>query len=129
DLLLRIVPGPPEGDLALEGAQLILLVVARPATREQGEEGRPLQGRIARELGTNPRPVLLEGIGPGAVGAGRLELAGELAGPLVLADCPDTHPGPGRDLLLGFAFGAFTLHQSYLRIALHGASYSDAMLG
>src|SRR5581483_6283976 len=128
-LLVWTVLGPPEGDLALEGAQLVLLVVARPPGREHGKQGRALQGRIPFELGTNPGPVLLERVGPGAIGAGRLELAGELAQPLIRADRPDAHPGSGRCLILGLAFGAFALHQSYLRIALHGASSSDAMVG
>ena len=127
DLVLRAVLGPPARDVVLEGAQLAFLVVTRPPAREQGEEDRALQGRVALELGANPRPVLLEGIGPGAIGARGLELAGELAHSLILAGRPDAHPGPGRGLFLGLAFGALALHQSYLRIAFHGVSYSDAM--
>jgi len=119
-LLRRPVPGPPCRDVALEGPQLDRLVAAGAALAQQREERRRLQGGIGRQLLTDPRPLLGEGIGAGDMRPRRPQLAGESARPLVFADGADTHPGPRRRLLLRFAFCSLLNHASYLRVGLHG---------
>ncbi len=56
-----------------------------------------------------------------AVGAGLLELARQLAAPLVAAEGADTHARTGSGLFLGFAFRGFAYHQLYLGVGLDSA--------
>jgi hypothetical protein len=65
----------PEGDVALKGAQLDRLVAVREAQAEFVEERLDLQSRVTLELGLDPGPILLKGIGASAA-AWLFELAG-----------------------------------------------------
>src|SRR3990172_325400 len=128
-LLFRAVAHPPDGNLALQGAQLTLLVAPRVLLVEQGKEGGALQSGVALELSHNPAPVLLEGIGSGAIAAWLFELAGQIVQMLILASGNHAHSRSGCGLLLSAAFATFSFHQKYLRVALHDASYPGVMVG
>jgi hypothetical protein len=101
---------PPGRDLALEGAELSFLVAARMALTQQAEECRALERRIALKLSGDPGPVLVEGVGTGAVTPWLFDLARKLAQLLVPPSGPGAHPRSGGSLFLGLALGALALH-------------------
>ncbi len=121
DVLCGAELGAPGGDVALEGAELVGAIAPGEELGELAEEGLGLEGGVTLELSDNPGPVGLERVGAGAVGAGLLELAGQLAQPLVFAGGADTHARARRRLLLGFAFAAFVSHAYDLKVLLHDA--------
>jgi hypothetical protein len=63
DLFLGAVLSFPDDDLALEGAELTCLVAPGVLLREEREERGRLESRVALDLGGDPEPVLLKGIG------------------------------------------------------------------
>lgn len=119
NLTVRAVLGAPEGNMALEGAKLAHLVALGTLAAELSEERISLKSGVALELGLNPGPIGLEGIGAGAVGARLLELAGEGTPPLVLAGSIGMHASAGSSLFLSFPFTAFTEHDLNLGVGLH----------
>src|SRR6266545_7974662 len=92
----------PEGHVALEGAQLDGLIAARVQQAELVEERFDLQRRVTLQLGLDPGPILLEGIGTGTA-TRLLELAGQLSQAFVFAGGAHAHAGSSRSLFLGFA--------------------------
>jgi hypothetical protein len=75
DLTGRAGLGAPEGNVALEGAQLDGLIAGRVQQAELVEERFDLQRPVTLQLGLDPRPILLEGIGA-CTTAWLFELAG-----------------------------------------------------
>ena len=88
---------------------------------QEGEQRRPLERRILLQLPDHPGPDLGERIGPGAVAAGLLELAGQLREALIFPRGALAHAGPRGGLGLGAAGGTFSEHATDLRVAFHGA--------
>lgn len=79
-LLLRTLLHLPCLDVPPQGPQLAFLVASGKSLAEQGEERLGLPGRIALQLGFDPRPVICKGILAGAMLARLLLQAGQLAG-------------------------------------------------
>jgi len=104
----------------MQRAQLAVLEAAGVALVQQGKQRRGLQGRVVFKLGHHPGPDLGKRVRTRAVGSGLLELAGQLAAPLIGARGAHAHPGTGRGLGLHSAFGAFSQHAEDLPVALHG---------
>jgi hypothetical protein len=110
DLASRTGLRTPGGDMTLEGAELSRLVAVRMEQTQLGKQGFGLESTVTLELLNDPRPILGERVGAGAMGARLFELAGQLGSALVGASGTDTHAGTGGSLFLGFAFGAFASH-------------------
>jgi len=119
--------GAPEGHVALKRAQLNRLIAARVQQAELVEERFDLERRVTLQLGLDPGPILLEGIGAGAT-AWLLELARQLGQAFIFAGGAHTHAGSSRGLFLGFAFFAFVYHASDLVVGFHGALLLGAMV-
>ena len=106
-LPLRPLLYPPGLHVALQGAQLPLLIATRKGLAQQRKQRLRLQGWIARQLRLHPRPVLGKRVLPGAMLPRLLHLAGQLPGLLVLAGRALTHSRPGRRHLLADPFSSF----------------------
>ena len=102
-------------------ADLARLVATRVQRPEQSEQRGGLQRVVALELADDPWPVGCEWVRPRPVAAWLLELAGQLAKPLIGTGRAHAHPGAGSSLLLSAAFGAFSHHAEDLQVAFHGA--------
>ena len=77
DLTGRTGVGAPESNVALKCAQLDGLVATRVQQAELVKERLDLQGWVTLQLGLDPGPMVLKGIGASAR-AGFLELRGQL---------------------------------------------------
>jgi hypothetical protein len=76
DLLPQAVANPPRLHMALQRAQLTLLVTTRERRAQQREQRLRLQGRIIADLRFDPRPIPDERIVPRPMRARFLHLAG-----------------------------------------------------
>lgn len=109
----------PLGHPTLERAQLPRCIAGRCSFTEQRKERVGLERRVALQGGLDPRPVVGEGVGAGAIRAWAAQRAGYGPSAQIVAGGRHAHAGTGSGLGERFAFVSFTDHQVYLSIGFH----------